>query len=227
MAYNLKLKCANNCGRIFQAKSNAQIYCPDCKPLVRKAKNGRYQHDYYIRNQSKKLQGYRAYNKSEKGKAAQAVRDAVRRGQLVRQPCEVCAKPKAQGHHEDYSKPLEVRWLCPTHHREAHLYEPWQNEMRHAGYKGGFLLGQLIEAFGDDVYFSLNHIPGGKWIANYAPSVFPDRPNGALGESPEEATANAWLSLHVKEKSEWYVNSKQVSKEEYEAYMESLSHGKD
>jgi hypothetical protein len=45
---------------------------------------------------------------------------ALRSGTLVRQPCEVCGDPKSQAHHDDYRKPLEVRWLCPTHHGQVH-----------------------------------------------------------------------------------------------------------
>jgi hypothetical protein len=35
-------------------------------------------------------------------------------------PCEVCGNPKAVRHHDDYSKPLEVRFLCHLHHRQQH-----------------------------------------------------------------------------------------------------------
>jgi hypothetical protein len=42
---------------------------------------------------------------------------AKRLGWLKRQPCEVCGDPNSDGHHEDYSKPLAVTWLCRTHHR--------------------------------------------------------------------------------------------------------------
>jgi hypothetical protein len=45
---------------------------------------------------------------------------AILRGIVARQPCEKCGDPKSEGHHTDYSKPLEVRWLCLPHHREAH-----------------------------------------------------------------------------------------------------------
>lgn len=44
---------------------------------------------------------------------------AIYRKELIRQPCEVCGA-KADGHHDDYSKPLQVRWLCRKHHREVH-----------------------------------------------------------------------------------------------------------
>jgi hypothetical protein len=45
--------------------------------------------------------------------------NAIRDGRLIRKPCEKCGK-KAQAHHDDYSKPLDVRWLCFKHHREFH-----------------------------------------------------------------------------------------------------------
>ena len=55
----------------------------------------------------------------EKRAAHIAVGNAVRKGTLVKQPCEVCgvARP-VHAHHDDYSMPLEVRWLCPAHHAE-------------------------------------------------------------------------------------------------------------
>lgn len=56
----------------------------------------------------------------EKQEARQQVRIAVRSGAMVRKPCEVCGEPKTEAHHEDYSKPLEVMWLCHVHHRKQH-----------------------------------------------------------------------------------------------------------
>lgn len=49
---------------------------------------------------------------------------AIRRGQLLRKECEMCGEPKAEAHHDDYSKPLDVRWLCFAHHREWHREHP-------------------------------------------------------------------------------------------------------
>lgn len=45
---------------------------------------------------------------------------AIATGRLVRQPCEVCGASRVDAHHPDYSKPLEVRWLCRACHRAEH-----------------------------------------------------------------------------------------------------------
>lgn len=57
-------------------------------------------------------------------KARTAVGNAIRAGRLTRDPCEVegCTR-KAHAHHEDYSRPLDVRWLCPEHHGLVHRKE--------------------------------------------------------------------------------------------------------
>jgi len=57
----------------------------------------------------------------EKRLAHSRVAYAVRTGKLVKQPCERCGASKlVQAHHDDYSKPLEVRWLCFPCHRIHH-----------------------------------------------------------------------------------------------------------
>lgn len=58
-----------------------------------------------------------------KKNARAAVQSAIRRGLLMRGPCEVCGSLQVQAHHDDYSKRLEVRWLCPRHHADHHMNE--------------------------------------------------------------------------------------------------------
>lgn len=55
-----------------------------------------------------------------KHKAHMAVERAVRKGVLVQQPCEICGSINSVAHHDDYAKPLDVRWLCQLHHIAWH-----------------------------------------------------------------------------------------------------------
>ncbi|TPJ85552.1 hypothetical protein FJ434_16505 [Mesorhizobium sp. B2-5-13] len=49
-----------------------------------------------------------------------ALRSAINRGLIQKEPCEVCGASEVDGHHEDYGKPMEVRWLCRLHHKGEH-----------------------------------------------------------------------------------------------------------
>ena len=56
----------------------------------------------------------------EKYKAHSILCYAIMSGKLKKQPCYICGDMHVHGHHYDYSKPLDVIWLCPTHHRWIH-----------------------------------------------------------------------------------------------------------
>jgi hypothetical protein len=53
----------------------------------------------------------------DKAKARNALSNAVRDGRLIRLPCKHCGEVKTEAHHTDYSKPLDVEWLCFKCHR--------------------------------------------------------------------------------------------------------------
>lgn len=55
----------------------------------------------------------------DKYHARNAVSSAVRDGRLTPLPCEGCGSGRVQAHHDDYAKPLAVRWLCFRCHREG------------------------------------------------------------------------------------------------------------
>lgn len=58
----------------------------------------------------------------EKQTARVALKAALNKGFMVRpDTCSVCNTPcKPHGHHDDYTKPLDVRWLCVSCHADAH-----------------------------------------------------------------------------------------------------------
>lgn len=76
-------------------------------------------------------------------KARVAVKKALLNGRLTKQNCEVCESPRSYAHHDDYLKPLDVKWLCASHHRRRHRelqdagIDTW-SEMKKYGFKTFF-----------------------------------------------------------------------------------------
>lgn len=50
------------------------------------------------------------------------VETALRWGKMKKGHCEVGKNclGRIESHHDDYSKPLDVRWLCKKHHEDEH-----------------------------------------------------------------------------------------------------------
>jgi len=58
-----------------------------------------------------------------KNAARRAAQDALKRGEIEYQRCEECDLFVTEMHHDDYTKPLEVRFLCTPHHAMLHRKE--------------------------------------------------------------------------------------------------------
>lgn len=89
-------------------------YCSPCRREYQR-EYGLAHPGYFTRNKQAWLEKNR-----DRALARERYRYALRSGKIVRQPCEVCGCEKVEGHHDDYSKPLEVRWLCTKHHLDVH-----------------------------------------------------------------------------------------------------------
>lgn len=63
---------------------------------------------------------WRLKNK-EKIKAHSTLTYALKKGKIIREPCEVCNEEKSHAHHTNYSEPLNVKWLCSIHHKLEHV----------------------------------------------------------------------------------------------------------
>ncbi len=119
-----------SCGKNFSYKKvySRTIYCSSkCSDVARyyrdREKRLKMNRDYFKSLSPEKLKekSDRARLKNPiKFKARYTLRSAVRQGKIKRLPCEVCNKTPTHGHHNDYSKPLEVQWLCKKHHYEKH-----------------------------------------------------------------------------------------------------------
>lgn len=93
--------------------------------------------DWAKRNRDKKRASNRKYQASISGKRAaktaryrakyperarahEIVRNAITNGSLQRQPCVACGNRNSHAHHDDYSEPLDIKWLCHAHHMQRH-----------------------------------------------------------------------------------------------------------
>lgn len=93
-----------------------------------------------ISNRKSKIEYYREYDRTRgnrhkvgymdeykkryknKSNAVIMVNNAIRDKRLFKEPCEVCGTKKyVHAHHDDYKRPLNVRWLCAAHHRQWHI----------------------------------------------------------------------------------------------------------
>lgn len=68
--------------------------------------------EYQREFRAKNLNKYKAHN---------MVNNAIRDERLFSEGCESCGVDgKTHAHHDDYLKPLNVRWLCPACHSQWH-----------------------------------------------------------------------------------------------------------
>ena len=93
--------CSRRCQRAYQAKANAEAMRGSLTQAEMNARS-------------------RAKTPREVILAQRAVDTAIRNGSLQRGTCEVCGAERVDAHHDDYSKPLDVRWLCRRHHLQLH-----------------------------------------------------------------------------------------------------------
>lgn len=121
-----------------QPKSKDRV-APNCKACAldyqkQRSKANPLQRRIYDRERQRKLRSTQegrskiaairreSYHRNpQKTKARYQVKHAIKTGKLIKGPCSVCGvTEKVHGHHSDYSKPLEVQWLCEEHHQRLH-----------------------------------------------------------------------------------------------------------
>jgi hypothetical protein len=120
----------------FFRKATGQTVCKACNAIWNKNKysdlNKKVKYLLHQKEYNERVKNdpeYKAYKRyhsfktrmkyPEKYKAGLIYHKALYSGKIKRQPCEICGNPKSEGHHTDYSKPLDVKWLCLKHHRMA------------------------------------------------------------------------------------------------------------
>jgi hypothetical protein len=68
--------------------------------------------------------------KRRKVTARAVVGQAVRIGLIKKQPCVDCGSRKSEAHHPDYTRSLDVVWLCRKHHSELHKSKRYIDKIR-------------------------------------------------------------------------------------------------
>jgi hypothetical protein len=97
------------------------IACKTEKPLTDMShNNASLCRECHGRAEAKHRQNYRLRH-PEKARAEKTIQWAIQSGKIKKYACAVCGTTeKVEAHHPDYSKPLEVVWLCREHHLQKH-----------------------------------------------------------------------------------------------------------
>lgn len=98
-----------------------------CKECTRKDVRENYEANAERFREYDRKRGYRPGD-PHKIAARNAVTRALQTGTLAKKECEIGidCRGRIEAHHDDYSKPLEVRWLCKKHHGEVHTRQKQQ-----------------------------------------------------------------------------------------------------
>jgi hypothetical protein len=87
--------------------------------LINKERVRYYWDNFELKNKEKLAERHKLWRRKNiiKARVHSTVGNYVRRGDIIKRPCVVCGEIKrVHGHHNDYSKPLDIVWLCPKHH---------------------------------------------------------------------------------------------------------------
>ncbi len=102
-------------GHKNQTSINKKRYYEDNKASILEKKKS-----HYLKNKSEMNKKRTQWRKEKTNNATSKVQVALLNGSIQRQTCEICGAEPAEAHHDDYNRPLEVRWLCREHHAQWH-----------------------------------------------------------------------------------------------------------
>ena len=122
-----KVKCLSEFYKHQQMKDGHVNKCKECNKsdvVNNRALNISYYREYDKKRGNRQSKQYRDEYKAKypnKYRAHTITSNAIRDGKLFKEPCEICSEVNAvHAHHDDYAKPLNVRWLCAAHHSQWH-----------------------------------------------------------------------------------------------------------
>lgn len=136
--------CGRQCGAVIRSEALREQLtgeCSDCRVVGKIRRDGRCQscHSAWrwandpehrakvqARNQAwvranREYYRDRYHREKDKCTARIALNGALKMGRVTREPCETCSSTTdVEGHHDDYTRPLDVRWLCTVCHAAEH-----------------------------------------------------------------------------------------------------------
>lgn len=136
------MKICNKCNQSFPlelfsknkaARDGLSNSCKECVKkngrkwyLLNRERNHERTKRWWGNNRERRLSEYKIsaakYRKENPIKRAAHIRvsNALALAKLEKKPCQYCGNEKSAAHHCDYSKPLEVVWMCQKHHMAWH-----------------------------------------------------------------------------------------------------------
>lgn len=110
--------------RIRNKKGEFKTQCSKCNKEIEENRVGKYRYclcchnDYMKKNRKKHSQ--LTEEQKLKANCRSYVNVYIRRGKIIPKPCIICENEHSEAHHEDYSKPLDIIWLCRQCHLDYH-----------------------------------------------------------------------------------------------------------
>ena len=99
-------------------KASVRLHRSENLSRIREYDRLRASQPHRVANNFKQSQSWRR-EFPNRARAQSAVQYALKKGRLKKLPCLVCGE-KAVAHHPDYDRPLDVVWLCQSHHKQTH-----------------------------------------------------------------------------------------------------------
>lgn len=106
---------------------SSKTRCKECVKIAVKKNRAenidRYREYDRLRGNRQSYEYVKSYRNANKKKYAahNKVNNALRDGKIQKGCCEICGSKETHAHHDDYDKPMDVRWLCAVHHKQWHM----------------------------------------------------------------------------------------------------------
>jgi len=101
------------CTKLYEKNRRQDPRFRDAILAYDRARGSRQTNAYVKEYRARYPNKYRAHN---------LVNNSLRDKKLFKESCCICGrKDTIEAHHDDYAKPLNVKWMCSAHHKQWHM----------------------------------------------------------------------------------------------------------